>query len=79
MRISMLVYALMPRVVVRGRMHHCQDPALRRYVLLALLSVSGSGDSHAVKDKTRTTLTMDDLSAALGEYGINARKPEFYM
>ncbi|KAG9312966.1 transcription initiation factor TFIID 23-30kDa subunit-domain-containing protein [Chiua virens] len=31
------------------------------------------------KDKTRTTLTMDDLSAALAEYGINARKPEFYM
>ncbi|KAJ7245156.1 transcription initiation factor TFIID 23-30kDa subunit-domain-containing protein, partial [Mycena haematopus] len=31
------------------------------------------------KDKTRTTLTMEDLSAALSEYGINARKPEFYM
>ncbi|KAF9245251.1 transcription initiation factor TFIID 23-30kDa subunit-domain-containing protein [Melanogaster broomeanus] len=30
-------------------------------------------------DKTRTTLTMDDLSAALSEYGINARKPEFYL
>ncbi|KAF8737779.1 hypothetical protein AX14_012341 [Amanita brunnescens Koide BX004] len=33
----------------------------------------------SVKDKTRTTLTMDDLSAALAEYGISARKPEFYM
>ncbi|KAG6864640.1 hypothetical protein C0991_008121 [Blastosporella zonata] len=32
-----------------------------------------------IKDKTRTTLTMDDLSAALGEYGINARKPDFYL
>jgi len=31
------------------------------------------------KDKTRTTLTMDDLSAALSEYSINARKPEFYL
>ncbi|KZV66135.1 transcription initiation factor IID, TAF10 subunit, partial [Peniophora sp. CONT] len=31
------------------------------------------------RDKTRTTLTMDDLSSALGEYGINARKPEFFM
>ncbi|KAH8116264.1 transcription initiation factor IID, TAF10 subunit [Phellopilus nigrolimitatus] len=29
--------------------------------------------------RTRTTLTMEDLSAALAEYGINARKPEFYM
>ncbi|EIW79262.1 transcription initiation factor IID TAF10 subunit [Coniophora puteana RWD-64-598 SS2] len=33
----------------------------------------------SVKDKTRTTLTMEDLSAALGEYGINSRKPEFYL
>ncbi|CAE6481942.1 unnamed protein product [Rhizoctonia solani] len=31
------------------------------------------------RDKTRTVLTMDDLSAALYEYGINARKPEFYL
>ena len=31
------------------------------------------------QDKTRTTLTMDDLSAALSEYGINSRKPDFYM
>ncbi|KAH7890745.1 transcription initiation factor TFIID 23-30kDa subunit-domain-containing protein [Phlebopus sp. FC_14] len=38
--------------------------------------VAGPG---AAKDKTRTTLTMDDLSAALAEYGINARKPEFYL
>jgi transcription initiation factor TFIID subunit 10 len=30
------------------------------------------------QDKTRTTLTMDDLSAALAEYGINARKAEYY-
>ncbi|KAG5637745.1 hypothetical protein H0H81_003383 [Sphagnurus paluster] len=33
----------------------------------------------SAKDKTRTTLTMDDLSSALAEYGINARKPEFYL
>lgn len=31
------------------------------------------------QDKTRTTLTMDDLSSALAEYGINARKPDFHM
>ncbi|PFH46880.1 hypothetical protein AMATHDRAFT_153560 [Amanita thiersii Skay4041] len=37
------------------------------------------GGSSSIKDKTRTTLTMDDLSAALAEYGISARKPEFYM
>ncbi|KAI0675531.1 transcription initiation factor TFIID 23-30kDa subunit-domain-containing protein [Trametes maxima] len=33
----------------------------------------------SARDKTKTTLTMDDLSSALAEYGINARKPEFYM
>ncbi|KAF8636377.1 hypothetical protein AX17_003560 [Amanita inopinata Kibby_2008] len=37
------------------------------------------GGPGFTKDKTRTTLTMDDLSSALAEYGINARKPEFYM
>ena len=37
--------------------------------------------SHPIssQDKTRTTLTMDDLSAALSEYGIDARKPDFYL
>ncbi|KAJ7077908.1 transcription initiation factor TFIID 23-30kDa subunit-domain-containing protein [Mycena belliarum] len=33
----------------------------------------------SAKDKTRTTLTVEDLSSALAEYGINSRKPEFYM
>ncbi|KIK63648.1 hypothetical protein GYMLUDRAFT_196421 [Collybiopsis luxurians FD-317 M1] len=37
---------------------------------------SGPG---SLKDRTRTTLTMDDLSAALQEYGINARKPDYYL
>ncbi|EPQ26536.1 uncharacterized protein PFL1_05858 [Pseudozyma flocculosa PF-1] len=30
------------------------------------------------RDRSRTVLTMDDLSAALGEYGINARRAEYY-
>ncbi len=32
-----------------------------------------------LQEKTKTTLTMDDLGAALADYGINMRKPEFYM
>ncbi|KAG8744198.1 Transcription initiation factor TFIID subunit 10 [Ceratobasidium sp. 414] len=35
--------------------------------------------SALARDKTRTVLTMDDLSAALAEYGISARKPDFYL
>ncbi|EST07508.1 Transcription initiation factor TFIID, 23-30kDa subunit [Kalmanozyma brasiliensis GHG001] len=31
-----------------------------------------------VRDRSRTVLTMDDLSAALGEYGINARRAEYF-
>lgn len=34
---------------------------------------------QAARDKTKTTLMMEDLSAALAEYGITSRKPEFYM
>ncbi|KAI0704290.1 transcription initiation factor TFIID 23-30kDa subunit-domain-containing protein [Cytidiella melzeri] len=33
----------------------------------------------SARDKTKTTLMMEDLSSALAEYGINSRKPEFYM
>lgn len=33
----------------------------------------GSGGSAG-----RTVLTMEDLGAAVGEYGVNTRRPEFY-
>jgi len=38
-----------------------------------------SGSSAPLKDRTKTILTMDDLGAALTEYGINARKPDFFL
>jgi len=38
-----------------------------------------SGGSAPLKDRTKTILTMDDLGAALTEYGINARKPDFFL
>ncbi|OBZ73833.1 Transcription initiation factor TFIID subunit 10 [Grifola frondosa] len=37
-----------------------------------------SGPASA-RDKTKTTLMMEDLSSALSEYGITSRKPEFYI
>ncbi|WFD32641.1 hypothetical protein MSPP1_003690 [Malassezia sp. CBS 17886] len=34
--------------------------------------------SQAIRDRTRTVLTMDDLASALGEYGIDARRAESF-
>lgn len=39
---------------------------------------SGGAAGGPDTDKSRTVLTMDDLSAALGEYGINAKRAESY-
>ncbi|EPT00707.1 transcription initiation factor IID TAF10 subunit [Fomitopsis schrenkii] len=33
----------------------------------------------SARDKTKTTLMMEDLSSALAEYGITSRKPEYYL
>ncbi len=38
----------------------------------------GGPNTQAARDRSRTVLTMDDLSAALSEYGINARRAEFF-
>ncbi|KAK0550814.1 hypothetical protein OC846_002350 [Tilletia horrida] len=38
----------------------------------------GASGSASAKDRSKTVLTMDDLSAALGEYGVNARRAEWY-
>jgi hypothetical protein len=60
-------------------------PARARAAGQASVCVSAAGVVARIwlltvrQDKTRTTLTMDDLSAALGEYGVNARKPDYYM
>lgn len=29
------------------------------------------------KDKTKITMTMDDLTNALNEHGVNAKKPDY--
>lgn len=39
---------------------------------------AGAAVPAGARDRSRTVLTMDDLSAALGEYGINARRAEHF-
>jgi len=55
------------------------QPAARSRQTAGDKTGGAAGPSAPLKDKTKTVLTMDDLSAALNEYGINARKPEFYL
>ncbi|KAL8287701.1 hypothetical protein RQP46_003559 [Phenoliferia psychrophenolica] len=38
-----------------------------------------AGGSARAKDRTRTVLTMEDLSAALKEYGVGAERAPFYL
>ncbi|KAL7414630.1 transcription initiation factor TFIID 23-30kDa subunit-domain-containing protein [Mrakia frigida] len=40
---------------------------------------AGGATAPGVKDKNRTVLTMDDLSASLAERGVNLKKPEYYQ
>lgn len=75
MHTNMLVYVQMQRA--GGLVRLPQVLELPRFVFANPTPIVGVLTSP--KDKTRTTLTMDDLSAALAEYGINARKPEFYL
>ncbi|PWN33908.1 uncharacterized protein FA14DRAFT_161533 [Meira miltonrushii] len=44
----------------------------------AVAAAAAATAASSSKDRSRTVLTMDDLSAALGEYGINARRADFY-
>ncbi|KAK7466491.1 hypothetical protein VKT23_005213 [Stygiomarasmius scandens] len=71
----------------------CEDVRLKRLLSLAakharIRTNAAGGRARtnqpflgpgSAKDRTRTTLTMEDLSSALAEYGINSRKPDFYL
>ena len=78
MLINMLGYEQTPQGVVQEVLN-LWPQAFQEYVTLLFSSGLPIVNCCYFQDKTRTTLTMDDLSAALAEYGINARKPEFYM
>jgi len=63
----------------RARSNQALGPGTSRVRSCHRLLHGGDNSPDTLQDKTRTTLTMDDLSAALSDYGINARKPEFYL
>lgn len=45
----------------------------------ANLSNGNQPGTSTRKDRTRTVLTQEDLSQALGEYGINASRAPYYL
>ncbi|CDS14462.1 hypothetical protein LRAMOSA06631 [Lichtheimia ramosa] len=69
----------------------CDDVRIKRLLALAAqkfvadiatdafqyCKVRQSGNRKTGKDR-KAVLTMDDLSAALGEYGVNVKKPDYY-
>ena len=44
----------------------------------AAAASAAASSTAAGKDRSKTVLTMDDLGAALGEYGINSFRPTHY-
>ncbi|BEI85775.1 hypothetical protein CcaverHIS002_0600620 [Cutaneotrichosporon cavernicola] len=42
-------------------------------------TAAGRGRPAAGADRNRVVLTMDDLSLALGEHGVNVKKPDYYL
>ncbi|CAK9781818.1 transcription initiation factor IID, TAF10 subunit [Cutaneotrichosporon oleaginosum] len=42
-------------------------------------TAAGRGRPSAGADRNRVVLTMDDLSLALGEHGVNVKKPDYYL
>ena len=44
-----------------------------------IISFKLNSQSHQLVQDKKTVLTVEDLSAALLEYGINVKRPEYYV
>ncbi|KAG4301044.1 hypothetical protein PCANB_002628 [Pneumocystis canis] len=55
-----------------------RSSSMMNAVLSNQSGLTGTVRNRYGKDKGKTVLTMEDLSAALHEYGINTKRPDFY-
>ncbi|PVG02036.1 putative TAF10-TFIID and SAGA subunit [Serendipita vermifera] len=67
------------RLLALAAQKFLSDIAADAYSHARIRSGGGRSKAGGAAAKVKTVLTMDDLSAALAEYGVNARKPEYYL
>lgn len=59
-------------------MYNSSNPQARNKALVAGAAGQQMVNSTAGNSSKKVVLTMEDLSSALGEYGLNVSRPDFY-
>ncbi|KAG8756732.1 Transcription initiation factor TFIID subunit 10 [Serendipita sp. 396] len=67
------------RLLALAAQKFVSDIAADAYSHARIRSGGARNKAGGAAAKIKTVLTMDDLTAALGEYGVNAKKPEYYL
>ncbi|KAG8834953.1 Transcription initiation factor TFIID subunit 10 [Serendipita sp. 399] len=67
------------RLLALAAQKFVSDIAADAYSHARIRSGGARSKAGGAATKIKTVLTMDDLTAALAEYGVNAKKPEYYL